>query len=74
MLKDGTIDLVSLRFIQNSSVMPELMGIDIAGLSSSFQIGRSVVGAYSAVIDQTLQTKFGAKLLAIWPFGPQVLF
>lgn len=74
MLKDGSIDLVSLRFIQNSSVMPELMGVDLAGLNVNFETGRSVVRAYSDVIDQRLQSEFGAKLLSIWPFGPQVMF
>ena len=74
MLKDGTIDLVSLRFTQNSLAMPELMGVDLAGLNTSFEMGRAVVGAYASVIDQALQTRFGSKLLAIWPFGPQVLF
>jgi len=73
-LNESKADLISLRFAQNSAIMPELMGVDLGGLSIDLKQGRSLVQAYSPVIDQKLQERFGSKLLAIWPFGPQVLF
>jgi len=74
LLNEGEADLVSLRFAQNSAVMPELMAVDLGGLNIDLKQGRSLVDAYSGVIDQKLQERFGAKLLSVWPFGPQVMF
>jgi len=74
MLKDHKFDIVSLRFLQNSAVAPELMGIDLPGLNTDFKTGREVVKAYSAVIDRALRDRFDSKLLGIWPAGPQVFF
>ena len=73
-LNEGKADLVSLRFAQNSTLMPELMGVDLGGLNLDLKQGRSLVHAYSPVIDQKLQERFGSKLLSVWPFGPQVMF
>lgn len=74
MVRDGLIDLVSLRFLQNTEAEPSLLGVDLWGLNSDYAIGRRVVAAYSEVLDQRLQSRFNAKLLGIWPFGPQVFF
>lgn len=74
MLRDGTLDLVSLRFLQNSAAEPTLMGIDLPGLNTDFETGRAVVDAYAPVIDRRLQERYGVKLLGVWTFGPQVLF
>ena len=73
-LNEGKADLVSLRFAQNSTLMPELMGVDLGGLNLDLKQGRSLVHAYSPVIDQKLQERYGSKLLSVWPFGPQVMF
>ena len=74
MLKDRTLDLVSLRFLQNSAVEPELMGIDLVGLIPDFKTGREVVRAYAPIIQRALEERFSARLLGIWPRGPQVFF
>jgi TRAP-type C4-dicarboxylate transport system substrate-binding protein len=73
-LNEGKADLISLRFAQNSAVMPELVGVELGGLNVDLKQGRSLVDAYSPVIDQKLQERFDSKLLSIWPFGPQVMF
>ncbi len=74
MLKSGELDLVSLRFLQNASDEPTLLGIDLVGLTTDFATARAVVDAYSPVLDQRLQQHFNSKLLGVWPFGPQVFF
>lgn len=74
MLKDGLFDLVSLRFIQNSDAEPGLFGIDPVGMSSDWATARKMVRNYSATVDRHLQDTFGAKLLGVWTFGPQVFF
>lgn len=74
LVKSGALDLVSLRFLQNASSEPTLLGIDLLGLNTDFTTARAVVDAYAPVLDQRLQENFSAKLLGIWPFGPQVFF
>lgn len=74
MLQSGVLDLVSLRFTQNAALEPTLLGLDLPGLSTSFDIARALVRAYGPALDQRLRERFGSKLLGIWPFGPQVFF
>ena len=35
---------------------------------------RKAVDAYRQVFDQRLQARFKAKVLTLWPFGPQVFY
>lgn len=74
MLKDGTFDLVSLRFAQNSEIEPALNGIDPVGLNSDWETARQIVRQYSSTVDQYLQKTYQAKLLGVWAFGPQVFY
>jgi TRAP-type C4-dicarboxylate transport system substrate-binding protein len=72
-LRDGRIDIVSLRFMQNIAKEPSLEGIDLPGRIPDFSKARQVVRAYSPTVDRYLKRAFGAKLLGIWSFGPQVM-
>lgn len=74
LIRSGALQLVSLRFLQNASTEPTLLGIDLPGLVTDFGAARVVVDAYGPVLDRALQENFGAKLLGIWPFGPQTFF
>ena len=74
MLKDGIVDVASLRFTQNSSLEPALQGIDLLGIISGPKDARPIMTAYSSVLDGYLQSKFNAKLLGLWTFGPQEFF
>jgi len=73
-LKQGKVDLVSLRFTQNSSTEPSLQGIDLLGIMVSPKDSMRIMIAYSKQLDQYLQSKYNAKLLGVWTFGPQELF
>lgn len=74
MLGSGALDLVSLRFLQNATVEPTLLGLDLLGGVPDFATARAVVKAYAATLDHRLQQRFNSKLLGVWPFGPQVFF
>lgn len=74
LIRNGALDIVSLRFLQNASAEPTLLGIDLLGLNTDFDTAHNVVNAYAPVLDQRLQERFKAKLLGVWPFGPQVFF
>lgn len=74
MLKSGMFDIVSLRFLQNGQEEPSILGVDLPGLNPDYQSARKIGETYGPVIDENLQQRFGAKLLGIWTFGPQVIF
>lgn len=73
-LKKGMLDLVSLRFLQNASTEPGLLGLDLPGMNADLATARAVADAYAPRLDRRLQEHFNAKLLGLWPFGPQVFF
>jgi TRAP-type C4-dicarboxylate transport system substrate-binding protein len=73
-MKAGLFDIVSLRVSQNSRDEPTLLGLDLVGASPDYATGRKVSKAYFNTVDERLQKQFNVKLLAVWPFGPQILF
>jgi TRAP-type C4-dicarboxylate transport system substrate-binding protein len=73
-LKSGLFDIVTLRIAQASRDEPFLLGADLVGLNPSYDVARKVVDVYREAFDKRLQERFNGKLLAIWPFGPQVVF
>jgi TRAP-type C4-dicarboxylate transport system substrate-binding protein len=73
-LKSGLFDVVTLRLAQVSRDEPFLLGLDIVGLNPNYEVARKVVDAYREAFDKRLQERWNAKLLGLWPFGPQVVF
>ncbi len=73
-LKSGLFDIVTLRIAQVSRDEPFLLGLDIVGLNPNYDVARKVMDAYRGAFDRRLQERFNAKLLGLWPFGPQVVF
>ncbi|HSV80705.1 MAG TPA: TRAP transporter substrate-binding protein [Ramlibacter sp.] len=73
-IKSGLFDIVTLRLAQASRDDPTLLGPDIVGLATDYETARKVWDAWRGPLDQRLQERHGAKLLATYPFGPQILF
>ncbi|KQT11411.1 TRAP transporter substrate-binding protein [Ramlibacter sp. Leaf400] len=73
-IKSGLFDVVALRLAQASRDDPTLLGADIVGLSTDYDTARKVWDAWRGPLDQRLQERHGARLLASYPFGPQILF
>ena len=73
-IKSGLFDIVALRLAQASRDDPTLLGPDIVGLSTDYETARKVWDQWKGPLDARLQERHGAKLLASYPFGPQVLF
>lgn len=73
-LKSGLFDIVSLRVAQASRDEPFFLGQDLVGLNPDYKTARKVYDAYAPHFDARLQQNWNAKLLGLWPFGPQVLF
>lgn len=73
-LKSGLFDLVSIRGPQVSRDEPSVLGLDLVGLNTSYAAGKAHVAAFLPYVDQRLQATFNARLVGMWPAGPQVIF
>jgi len=73
-LKSGLFNMVSLRLPQVSRDEPTVLGFDLVGLNPSYEAGKKNTDAFFATVDKRLQAQFNAKLLGVWPAGPQVIF
>lgn len=73
-LRSGLFDIVSIRGPQVSRDEPTVLGLDLVGLNSSFEAGREHTDAFLATVDARMQANFNAKLIGVWPAGPQVIF
>ena len=74
LLRSGTFDVMSVQIGMASRDDPFFEGIDLIGVSTNMKDLRQAVDAYREVFDQRLQTRFKAKVLTLWPFGPQVFY
>lgn len=73
-LKSGLFDIVSIRGPQVSRDEPTVLGLDLIGLNTSYPKARENIAAFFDTVDARLQAQFNAKLLGVWPAGPQVIF
>ncbi len=73
-LKNGLFDIVSIRTAQAARDEVFLLGQDLVGLNPDYKKARQVYEAYKPHFAERIKEKFDAKLLGLWPFGPQVLF
>jgi TRAP-type C4-dicarboxylate transport system substrate-binding protein len=74
LLRSGTFDVMSVQVGMASRDDPFFEGIDLIGVSTNMADLRKAVDAYRQVFDERLQKRFNAKVLTLWPFGPQVFY
>lgn len=74
MLRGGAFDVMSVQIGMASRDDPFFEGVDLIGVATDMASLRMVVDAYRPAFDERLQSKFNAKVLTLWPFGPQVFF
>lgn len=74
LIRAGTFDVISTQIGLASRDDPFLEGLDIIGVSTDMAALKDAVDAYREVFDSRLQEKFGAKVLGLWPFGPQIFY
>ena len=74
LLRSGAFDVMSVQIGQASRDDPFFEGVDLVGVSTNFEHLKASIDAYREVFDQRLQRRFGAKVLTLWPFGPQVFY
>ena len=73
-LKSGLFDIVSIRGPQVSRDEVSILGFDLIGLNTSYMAGKAHTEAFFDTVDARIQQNFNAKLLGVWPAGPQVVF
>ncbi|OSP53776.1 TRAP transporter substrate-binding protein [Pseudoruegeria sp. SK021] len=74
LLRSGAFDVMSVQIGMASRDDPFFEGVDLIGVATDMSSLRTVVDAYREVFDQRLQEKFNAKVVTLWPFGPQVFY
>ena len=74
LLRSGTFDVMSVQIGMASRDDPTFEGIDLIGVSTNMADLRAAVDAYREAFDQRLQQRFKAKVMTLWPFGPQVFY
>jgi TRAP-type C4-dicarboxylate transport system substrate-binding protein len=74
LVRGGSYDIVSAQVGLASRDDPFIEGIDLIGVSTSMDELETAVKAYRPIFDKRIEERFGAKVLAVWPFGPQVFF
>jgi TRAP-type C4-dicarboxylate transport system substrate-binding protein len=74
LLRSGTFDVMSVQIGMAARDDPFFEGIDLIGVSTNLADLRKAVDAYRQVFDERLQKRFNAKVMTLWPFGPQVFY
>jgi TRAP-type C4-dicarboxylate transport system substrate-binding protein len=74
LVRTGSYDVVSAQVGLAARDDPFLEGIDLIGVSTNTDDLQAAVDAYREIFDKRVTERFGARVLAIWPFGPQVFF
>lgn len=74
MAGDGTFDIVQSTVGNVSRDEPLLEGADLIGVSPSSADLRDAVDAFRDVFAARTEERHNVKTLAIWPYGPQLVF
>jgi TRAP-type C4-dicarboxylate transport system substrate-binding protein len=72
-LKQGNWDVISLRFQESFNVEPALAMADLPGSGPTFIEARQATYQNLPQLELELSKKWSARLMGVWPFGPQIL-
>ncbi len=74
LLRSGAFDIMSVTIGNVARDEPFFDGLDLIGVSTTLPELRQAIDAGRESFDARLQSRFGAKVMTLWPFGPQVFF
>lgn len=74
MVRTGAFDIVQSTVGAASRDDAFLEGIDLIGVSTSMEQLSEAVTAFRPELEKRVAEKFNAKVLALWPYGPQVFY
>lgn len=73
-LRSGAFDVMSVVIGPVARDEPFFDGLDLIGVSPTVAELRTAVDAGRDAFDRRLLDRFGARAVALWPFGPQYFF
>ncbi len=53
---------------------PVVEAVDLSGIAQDFDTARKIIAAYRSTLDETMEKRYGVKLLAVWPLTSQTFF
>jgi TRAP-type C4-dicarboxylate transport system substrate-binding protein len=74
LIRNGSFDVISTQIGQAARDDAFFEGIDLVGVATDVPALRRSVEAFRDIFDQRLQARFNAKVMTLWPFGPQVIY
>ena len=74
MVRTGAFDIVQSTVGAAARDDSFLEGIDLIGVSTSMEQLDEAVAAFRPELEKRVAEKFNAKVLALWPYGPQVFY
>lgn len=73
-LRSGAFDVMSVVIGPVARDEPFFDGMDLIGVSTTVDELKAAVDAGREAFDRRLLDRFGARAMALWPFGPQYFF
>lgn len=74
MVKSGAFDIVQSTVGAAARDDAFLEGVDLIGVSTSMEQLKEVIDAFRPELEKRVAEKFNAKVLTVWPYGPQVFY
>lgn len=74
MVKSGAFDIVQTTVGAAARDDAFLEGIDLIGVSTSMEQLEEAIEAFKPELEKRVAEKFNAKVLTLWPYGPQVFY
>ncbi|MCB9947870.1 MAG: TRAP transporter substrate-binding protein [Rhodospirillaceae bacterium] len=74
LLDEGVFDVGMTVADYTVADAPELEGLDVPLVATEAEMAQAMVEAARPMVDDIMRDRFGAKLLAIAPYPPQVVF
>jgi TRAP-type C4-dicarboxylate transport system substrate-binding protein len=74
LVRSGTFDIVSTTIGSAARDDAFLEGLDLIGVAPDIDSLRVAIDAYRGVFAKRMEERFNAKVLALWPYGPQIIY
>lgn len=74
MAKSGTFDIVQSTIGPVARDDPFLEGIDLIGVAPTLDDIKTVIDAYRKPFAERVAAKFNARVMTVWPYGPQIFY
>ena len=72
--RKGTFDIVQSTVGEAARDDAFLEGLDLIGVSPTLDELKKAVDAYRDILSTRVEAKFNAKVMTLWPYGPQVFY